>query len=192
MLRYTAIAALILIVFAGCGTDPADPGMEFAPNMFHSIPLEPYSQQEKNPLFKNGLNAQDAPEGTIPRGENWYTPESYAAYNLPNTVAAYDSAATVVKSPIECTEENFERGKYLYGLFCEVCHGKKGLGDGPIGKKEKIGIPSYKTDAIVNLPEGKIFHTLTYGKNLMGSYASQLTPEERWKVVCYVQYLQKN
>ncbi|MOA50257.1 hypothetical protein D3C78_1732500 [compost metagenome] len=60
------------------------------------------------------------------------------------------------------------------------------------------GIPSYHGDAtssrggaMKDLTAGKIYHTIMYGLNNMGSHASQLSPEERWKVVMYVQQLQK-
>ena len=80
-------------------------------------------------------------------------------------------------------------GEVLYGKFCIHCHGATGAGDGKVGGKLPGPPPAYN-GALKNLPEGKIFHTLTYGKGTMGSHASQLTQEERWKLVFYVQKLQ--
>ena len=87
-------------------------------------------------------------------------------------------------------ELSSEKGKSLYGIYCVVCHGKKGDGQGDLVKREKfLGIPNYKDRDIT---EGSIYHVLMYGKNLMGSHSSQLTREERWQVVNYVQTLRNN
>ena len=81
----------------------------------------------------------------------------------------------------------------MYGNFCIHCHGEKGDGQGTVGTNSNGAYPappSYTSAAIVDLPAGQIFFSMTYGKGLMGSHASQLTKEERWKVVYYVQSLQ--
>ena len=70
-------------------------------------------------------------------------------------------------------------------------HGKKGLGDGTVPTNSEYPQPPSYSGALKDLPEGKIFHTLNYGKNLMGSHASQMTKTERWNVILYVQTLQK-
>ena len=80
--------------------------------------------------------------------------------------------------------------KELYTIFCSHCHGDKGDGNGILAQREKfLGIPSYGRDRLPNITEGSIYHVITYGKNLMGSHASQLTEEERWKIVNHVLYL---
>jgi hypothetical protein len=43
-----------------------------------------------------------------------------------------------------------------------------------------------------DLPEGKMYHTLTYGKGLMGSHASQLSQKDRWLVIEYIKVLQQD
>ena len=76
--------------------------------------------------------------------------------------------------------------------MCMHCHGKEGQGDGQLIETGKFPPPpAYNGPALKELPEGKMFHTITYGKGLMGSHASQLTKEERWKVIHYIQELQK-
>ena len=92
-------------------------------------------------------------------------------------------------------------GKHFFKVFCAPCHGEKGDGQGHIVKLDKgiSGVPAYhgadavssRGGAMATMPAGKIYHTITYGLNAMGSHASQLTPTERWKVVLYVQELQK-
>ena len=80
----------------------------------------------------------------------------------------------------------------MYTTFCVHCHGKEGKGQGSLTKDGKYPPPpSYSGDQLKDLPVGKMYWTITHGKNLMGSHASQLTPEERWKVIMHVQKLQR-
>ena len=79
----------------------------------------------------------------------------------------------------------------IYEKMCSQCHGEEGKGDGALSRNGHIaGIPSY-TDKLKNLPVGKMYHTLTYGKGLMGSHASQLSQKDRWLVIEYIKVLQK-
>ena len=79
----------------------------------------------------------------------------------------------------------------MYLIFCQHCHGKEGHGDGAISKNGLIaGIPDYATK-LKDLEEGKMYHTLQYGKGLMGSHASQLNQKERWQILEWVKCLQK-
>jgi mono/diheme cytochrome c family protein len=83
-------------------------------------------------------------------------------------------------------------GKVLFETMCMHCHGKEGKGDGQLIETGKFPPPpSYSSPALKELPEGKMFHTITYGRNLMGAHASQLSKEERWKVIHYIQELQQ-
>jgi mono/diheme cytochrome c family protein len=78
----------------------------------------------------------------------------------------------------------------LYGKYCVHCHGKSGQADGPVASKLISPPPSYSSPALLALPEGKMFHTITYGKGLMGSHSSQVSKDERWKIIMYIQKLQ--
>jgi mono/diheme cytochrome c family protein len=127
-------------------------------------------------------NAKKPVTGTVSRG--------YLPYAYPNTAEGYEQAGLNLHNPFFNQKEEFEKdGEVLYGKFCIHCHGATGAGDGKVGGKLPGPPPAYN-GALKNLPEGKIFHTLTYGKGTMGSHASQLTQEERWKLVFYVQKLQ--
>jgi mono/diheme cytochrome c family protein len=81
-------------------------------------------------------------------------------------------------------------GEILYTRFCTHCHGQEGFGDGKVGKVF-LGVPAYTSASIIDKPGGHIFHVITHGIRRMGSHASQLSPEERWKIVRYVQVLQQ-
>ena len=87
-------------------------------------------------------------------------------------------------------QANIEAGKLVYEAMCTQCHGVEGKGDGALSRNGHIvGIPSY-SDKLKDLPEGKMYHTLTWGKGLMGSHASQLSQRQRWEVIEYIKVLQ--
>lgn len=181
------------VIFSAC-KDKTSTGLEYARNMYD--PLAPNPDQPlstTNELLKSfkGQTAQTPPAHTSPVG--------FEKYDYPNTKEGYEAAGSALVNPIPATEANLEAGKHYFKVFCSPCHGEKGDGQGHLVKIEKIsGIPSYHGDAtssrgglMKDLPAGKIYHTIMYGLNNMGSHASQLSPEERWKVVMYVQQLQK-
>jgi mono/diheme cytochrome c family protein len=122
-------------------------------------------------------------KGTISRGNMPYT---YA-----NTNEGYEAAGKELKNPFKKNEVNFAEGEKLYNVYCDHCHGEKGEADGLVASKLPGPPPSYTT-ALKDLVEGKIFHSITYGKGMMGSHSGQLSIEERWKVTMYVQKLQGN
>lgn len=185
-----ALVFMAMLV-SSCTTDPNSPGVEYMPDMYRSPSYETYST---NPVFKDSMTAQLPVSGTISRGE-WPSTGSLInslPYAYPNTLEGYTAAGEELKSAIEKTEATTKEGKVIFEKMCMHCHGKEGQGDGQlIGTGKFPPPPAYNGGALKDLPEGKMFHTITYGKGLMGSHASQLTKEERWKVIHYIQELQK-
>ena len=175
-----AIAA-VLIGFTACGKkDPNSPGVEFMPDMYRSPSVEVYGTSVFN--GDTIYSQQFLPvKGTIARG---YMPYVYA-----NTAEGYEQAGLYLKNPIALNDKVLAEGEVLYGKYCVHCHGASGAGDGKVGGKLPGAPPAYN-GPLKNLSEGKIFHSITYGKGLMGNHASILTQEERWKLVHYVQKLQ--
>ena len=170
---FKILAIAVVIVSVSCNKSTA-PNYQFMPNMYESVGYETYGEA----AFPNGVEAQLPAEGSIPRG--------YVPFDIENTTDGYNLAKETLKSPLDSTAIDLERGKELYDIYCGICHGNKGKGQGTLVKREKIlGIPSYD-DAGRAINEGSIYHTIYYGKNAMGSYANQLNEEERWQVVSYV------
>ncbi|MDB5152586.1 MAG: cytochrome c [Mucilaginibacter sp.] len=184
VLGITAITIAATVVITSC-KDKRSTGWEYAPNMYEHIAYDP---DQANPNFKDGKTAQKPPEGTIPVG--------FTTFDYPNTKDGYELAGTEVKSPLPQTQQNFADGQVLFEHFCSPCHGKEGQGDGLVVAHGFPAPPSYskgqssRGGAMKDLTDGKMYHTITYGVNAMGSYASQLAPEERWKVIMYVHHLQ--
>jgi len=168
------ILIVVLVSVASCKKDTR-PNYQFMPNMYEPVGYETYSESN---AFKNGYEAQLPAEGSIPRG--------FKPFDFDNTNEGYELAKSTLTSPLDSTQIDTERGKILYDIYCGICHGNKGDGQGNLVKREKIlGVPSYD-DAGRMLTVGSIYHTIYYGKNAMGSYANQLNEEERWQVVDYV------
>ena len=167
------LAIAIVFIAVSCKKDTA-PNYQFMPNMYESGGYETYGEA----AFPNGIEAQLPAEGTVARG--------HIPFDIENTIEGYDLAKATLKSPLDSTQVDLDKGKALYDIYCGICHGNKGNGQGNLVKREKIlGIPSYD-DAGRAINEGSIYHTIYYGKNSMGSYANQLKEEERWQVVAYV------
>ena len=146
--------------------------------MYEPVGYEAYGEYD---VFPNKQEALVPPEGTIARGHSLY---SYA-----NTNDGYNSALKNLKTDLSSSEIDLKRGKELYEIYCGICHGNKGAGQGKLVKREKIlGVPSYADRPITT---GRIYHVIYYGKNSMGSYANLLNEEERWQVTAYVEALRK-
>lgn len=174
-----ALTGLMILLLASCGDEkPTERNVQYMGDTDMYVPV-PYETYGENPYFKNGLNAQLPVKGSIARGE--------VVYEYPNSEEGYQMAKDSLRAPFPVSEEVLERGGVTYTIYCAVCHGDAGDGMGTLVKNEKfLGVPNYKDREIT---EGSIYHVIMYGRNLMGSHASQLTETERWNVVHYVEDL---
>jgi len=181
----SALASLLLTGFTSCGKkDPNSPGVEFMPDMYRSPSLEVYGTRIIDGDSVHATSTRFLPvKQSISRG--------YIPYAYPNTTEGYEMAGTNLHNQLSAANrELYEKeGEEIYGKFCVHCHGATGAGDGKVSAKLPGAPPAYN-GALKNLPEGKIFHSITYGKGLMGSHAGQLSHQERWKLVYFVQKLQ--
>ncbi|MFB9053299.1 c-type cytochrome [Formosa undariae] len=169
--------AVVLISVVSC-QENGRPNYQFMPNMYESVGYETYSEST---AFRNGVEAQLPAEGSVARG--------HIPFEIANDLDGYNLAKETLMSPLDSTQIDTKRGKELYDIYCGICHGMKGDGQGTLVKREKIlGVPKYD-DAGRNITVGSVYHTIYYGKNAMGSYNNQLLEEERWQVAAYVMEL---
>jgi mono/diheme cytochrome c family protein len=159
------------------------------PDMYRSPDYETYSP---NPVFKDSMTAQQPVAGTVARANAIYNDIDRMPYPYPNTNEGYEAAGKELHNPLEKTPENLAEGKRLYMNYCVYCHGETGQADGTVAMRNgPRPLGAYNSDLYKNLPEGKIFHVTQYGKNMMGSHASQVTASQRWKIIMFVQTLQQ-
>tara|TARA_B100000900_G_scaffold338468_1_gene300636 strand:+ start:9428 stop:9979 length:552 start_codon:yes stop_codon:yes gene_type:complete len=180
-MKYNLRILLLAVFLQSCWGDRGAPNYEYMPNMYKSLSYEAYSE---NNLFEDNLSARLPVEGTIPRG--------YSLYEYEDTNEGYDLAKKQLVNPYELNGDDMLKAKELYDVYCGVCHGSKGAGQGILVKREKIlGIPSYADQGRAITP-GSTYHVIYYGKNSMGSYANQLNDRERWMVTTYVMKLKSD
>lgn len=183
------LSLLMLVVITSCTKNKLSPGYEYMPDMYRSPSYETYS---KSPLFEDSLSALKPVKGTIPRFNSETLP-FYEPYAFANTNEGYEAAGIQLASPINSTPEVLAKGEEIYKNFCTHCHGTKGDGLGILVERDKYaGVPSYYSAALKDLPEGKMYHSIYYGKNMMGSHASQINSAERWAVIEWVKKLRND
>ncbi len=177
----TFVVLAFLLVISACA-DPSRPNYQYMPNMYEPVGYETYQEVG---FLPSGTEALTPPENTISRG--------WLPYEFANDIDGKELARAQA-SPLDSLnmEANLAKGKELYDVYCAICHGNKGAGQGHLVKREKIlGVPSY-ADAARNISVGSTYHTIYYGLNSMGSYAGQMNYEERWQVSEYVMKLKED
>ncbi len=189
ILTVLALALTWVAVITGCGDSKRQPGKIYMPDMAYSRALETYSQLNDTVFTDNPSNQgheifynRRPVDGTIAVGELF-------AYTLPNDSNGYKLSAGI-KNPLPpLTKQELAETARLFNINCAVCHGAGGQANGPLSTKigaiANLTIPQY-----VAMADGTMFHSINYGKNNMGSYASQLSRKQRWMIVHYIRTLQ--
>jgi hypothetical protein len=171
------VAAAAGIGLAGCNSGGVhrNPGKAYAMDMTHSRAYDYYNQ---NPNFSDSLTARLPVMGTVARGH------SLPDHLVEGDTMAYKSFTTNVKfSDAEVTE-----GKRLYNIYCAICHGTAMDGNGPLYASGKFAAMPANLVSAANLKMsvGQMYAAIKYGKNAMGSYASQVDPHQRWQIIAYI------
>lgn len=161
---------------------PIDIFPEWAfPSMEHQPKPRP---QSASTFFADGRADRLPPQHTVARGMLRLDDHKYAGKSGDAFAKGFPAGVTV-------DAKLLARGRDRYDIYCAVCHGANGDGNG-ITKRYGMGAtPTYHDDRLRTMPEGEIYSTITNGKNTMLSYADKLTPDDRWAVVAYVRALQR-
>lgn len=182
---------------SSCSDKKRSPSAVFMPDMYYPVAYDPYMEADFSypdndkksevPLFAEHRNmtALWPVEGTVSRTEG----TMILPWELKNTLDDYNKSKSITSSPLDPANRkaDLERGEKLFGQACAVCHGTAGDGQGSIVQsKAYSGVPTYgERDITV----GSVYHVIMYGRNAMGSYASQLNEIDRWRVAEYVMNL---
>lgn len=174
------ILAVLLLLIPLTRQQTARPNTEFLPDMAHSAAFGAFSA---NPVFADGKTLQAPVPGTIARGR----------MPLPYGASPEDArrAGETLRNPFTTGDATAsERGAAVFGSFCTPCHGASGAGNGPVVARGFPAPPSLLAPKARGLKDGQIFHILTYGQGNMPAYATQISPEDRWKAILQVRALQ--
>lgn len=164
-------------------------------------------------VARGQIAAADAPDmasrmqamaGFSGHGEGYIamTPNGSVPYYYGDTEEERARAGREIRTnPFPITPEGLEHGKELYNIYCGICHGEKGDGQGYLVREEDpakgivAGVypaapANLMTDTFTLASAGRLYHAIMYGKNVMGSYADKLSFKERWDVIHYIRSLQ--
>lgn len=201
-LIYALVALMVVGIFGLRGQRFSKPPVRIFPDMDEQDKLK---AQKPSDFFADGQGARLPVAGTQPRGFNAEGLREYDGipeYEFGGQTGYYytgainDYFATGMPEELKLTAENagelVHRGKERFGIYCAICHGAAGDGQ---GVTSHFGVPS-----IANLhdsrlasdkyPDGRIFDVITHGKGQMGAYGSNIPVRDRWAIVAYVRALQ--
>ncbi|RTL47646.1 MAG: c-type cytochrome [Sphingobacteriales bacterium] len=178
-------------VLFSCSDIKRKPNRIYMPDMFYSRAYQTYTDHSN--LTKEGIFYNEKPVvGTIARGEDMPFP---LAKDAPGDTTNY-AASKLIKSPIDSlTPAQYVETERLFLVNCAICHGPKLDGNGPLYKGGEGPYPAKPAQLVGDtkyeaMPEGQMFYSVEYGKNLMGSYASQLSRQQRWQIIRYIKMKQ--
>ncbi len=149
-------------------------------------------------FFTDGLSGRQPIEGTVPRGflrtdTEYFTGKKsvssvQSAVAQPSPTNAF--ADDVDTFPFPITKETVQRGRERYEIFCSVCHGLTGNGDGMVVRRGFRRAASFNDDRLRQAPVGHFFDAITNGWGAMPSYSSQIPVQDRWAIIAYIRALQ--
>ena len=167
------------------------PPLYMFPDMRRQLKLRP---QEANGFFANGVSSQLPVPGTMARGKPIQTAGGLVYPYEDSAVFTGRVPGTtnfVENNPLAVTAQLLRRGQQRFTIYCSPCHGQEADGNGITRKIGAMAVVANLHDKrIVELPDGEIFNTISYGKNLMGAYGPNVTVEDRWAVIAYLRAVQ--
>ncbi len=176
-------------------------GSEYMPDMAHSVAYEAntFGYYYNNRWgTKEELHAMVQPrnpiEGTISRGMTNASPGHVPYYYSDSEEERIRATNEIINNPFPITSKGLETGKRLYNIQCGICHGEKGDGNGYLAREDGGKYPvqpaNFLLDEFLTASNGRYYHAIMHGKNVMGSYKDKLSYEERWQVLHYIRSLQ--
>ena len=161
------VAWALLALFAGCRQD-----------MYNQPRTKSYSESD---FFQDGTTARPVPAHTV---------QYHAAPPNEAFATGLTNGLLVAQLPVRLTPALLERGRERYQIYCAVCHGLTGEGNGEIVRRGFPAPPSYHSDRLRNAPIGHFYDVITNGYGVMYSYAARVEPGDRWAIAAYIRALQ--
>jgi hypothetical protein len=182
LLIFLACTVMVMAIAGKRGSYSRREPIEIFPDMNRQPKLRP---QTPDAFFADGKSSRMPVAGTIANDDTHYE-------DLPvNTGRVTGTTNFVATIPVEVTGKLLARGQQRFTINCSPCHGAQGDGNGITKKIGAMAVVANLHDKrIVELADGEIFNTITYGKNLMGAYGANVTVEDRWAIIAYLRALQ--
>jgi cytochrome c553 len=146
--------------------------------MMNQEHVKPLAEEQ---FFKDGSGARPIPAHTIARG---HLNEDERLF----TGMIGERLVTTI--PMVVTRELLVRGRERFEIYCAVCHGRTGGGDGMIVQRGFPRPPSFHEPRLREAPAGHFFDVMTQGYGVMYPYAARVEPRDRWAIVAYIRALQ--
>jgi hypothetical protein len=181
-IKSIVVASLVItsgLVSCDSGDMRRTPGHIYAPDMTYSRAYDAYTT---NPNFADSMTSRPPVEGTVARG-----------HQLPDHLKEGDTNAyKTFTTAMRFNEAEMKEGGRLYNIYCGICHGQNLDGQGPLFTSGKFAsMPaSFKDAKYLHMPVGQMYAAIKFGKNMMGSYASQLDAKQRWMVIAHIKKTQ--
>ena len=216
----TVLVVGLMLFFASCQQPGGNnPGSEYMPDMAHSVAYEAnhYNYYYNNTWsseedYYNMAKPRTPVKGTVARGFAGDQTGNIASGTMSNNAIAHAPAGSVpyyygnteeertramneiIRNPYPITAAGIAKGKDLYNIYCGICHGEKIDGAGYLvrddGGKYLAAPANLISEEFLAASNGRYYHAIMYGKNVMGGYADKLSYEERWQVIHYIRSLQ--
>ena len=191
-------------------------GSEYMPDMGHSVAYEAntygyywFNRWGSEEAYYNFASPRKPVPGTIARGavgsagnQTGLSSPGAKAYPANGSVPYYyvdtpedrvRATSEIIKNPFPITEKGLAKGKELYTINCAICHGDKGDGAGYLVRddgKYPAQPANFLKDEFITSSNGRYYHSIMYGLNVMGGYSDKLSYSERWEVIHYIRSLQ--
>jgi mono/diheme cytochrome c family protein len=173
---FTSIG-LVLLMAVSCDRTRSSTGWDYMPDMYYS---EAYETWAPNENFPDGINMRTPVEGTIPR--------DMVPFAFEKSEEELARAGRELRNPLPAEVVQIERGGELYGVFCKMCHGEQGDGQGFLFTSGRYPYPpaNLTGDAVVARADGELYHAITVGYGVMGAHGAMIGQDERWQIVHYI------
>jgi mono/diheme cytochrome c family protein len=196
LLGIATVAAVVVILMGPRGTVSNRPPLM----LFSDMDFQPrYNPQAAAPFFADGRTMRTPPTGTIPFGGADYDSDAGSPRQNPDFLKNDDAyyrgkqANTwIARNPLPVDMALLRRGQERYNIYCALCHGATGAGNGVMTQYGMVGVASITDELHKLMPDGEYYNVITNGKNRMMTYAPQIKVRDRWAIVAYLRALMRS
>jgi mono/diheme cytochrome c family protein len=174
------VPLLLIALLGGCEDPVADMGLQ---------PKYRTYQPAQTAQFADGKSARPIPAGAVPRLEQ-VPGVPYAKAQAGTPAMSDDVVSLSTANPLKIDRNTLEAGQLQFEIFCAVCHGRLGNGDGMIVQRGFTRPPSFHIDRLRTEPDAHIYNVITRCYGAMLSYGDRVPPDVRWEIIAYIRALQ--